>query len=37
LDRAVPTLGQHTFDVLSDVLGYDVERIADLAAAELLD
>ena len=32
-----PTLGEHTFEVLHDVLGYDADRVADLAAAELLE
>ena len=31
-----PTLGEHTFDILTDVLGYDSDRIAELAVAELL-
>ncbi len=31
-----PTLGEHTFDILTDVLGYDGDRIAELAVAELL-
>jgi benzylsuccinate CoA-transferase BbsF subunit len=35
--RAAPTLGQHTFEVLHDILGYDEDRIADLAAAEVLE
>ena len=30
---AAPTLGQHTFDVLSQLLGYSPERIEALAAA----
>lgn len=34
---AGPTMGQHTFEVLSDLLGYDGERIADLAAAGCLE
>ena len=34
---AGPTLGQHTFEVLQDLLGYDTDRIADLAAAEILE
>ena len=34
---AAPTLGEHTFEILTDILGYDVERVADLAAAELLE
>ncbi len=32
-----PTFGEHTFDVLTEVLGYDGDRIADLAAAELFE
>lgn len=35
--RPAPTLGQHAFEVLTELLGYDVERVADLAAAELLE
>ena len=31
-----PPIGEHTFEVLSDMLGYDGDRIADLAAAEAL-
>jgi crotonobetainyl-CoA:carnitine CoA-transferase CaiB-like acyl-CoA transferase len=34
---AGPTYGQHTFEVLSDILGYDADRIADLAAAGVLE
>ena len=34
---SAPVLGQHTFEVLTDVLGYDGDRIADLAAAEVLE
>ena len=30
---AAPTLGQHTAEILADVLGYDDERIAALTAA----
>jgi crotonobetainyl-CoA:carnitine CoA-transferase CaiB-like acyl-CoA transferase len=36
-DWAGPTYGQHTFDVLHDILGYDEDRIADLAIAEALE
>ena len=36
-ERAGPTMGEHTWEVLSDLLGYDADRIADLAAAELLE
>ncbi|WP_419840962.1 CaiB/BaiF CoA transferase family protein [Candidatus Poriferisodalis sp.] len=32
-----PTLGEHTFDVLSETLAYDSDRIAELAVAELLE
>ena len=32
-----PFLGEHTWEVLTDLLGYDAERIAELAAAELLE
>ncbi len=32
-----PMIGEHTFEVLSELLGYDVDRIADLAAAEVLE
>ena len=35
--RGAPTLGEHTFEVLADCLGYDAERIAELAAAEAFD
>lgn len=35
--RGAPTLGEHTFEVLTDLLGYDGDRIADLAAAEAFD
>jgi benzylsuccinate CoA-transferase BbsF subunit len=34
---AGPTLGQHAWDILSDILGYDDDRIGDLAAAEVLE
>jgi crotonobetainyl-CoA:carnitine CoA-transferase CaiB-like acyl-CoA transferase len=36
-DWAGPTYGQHTYDVLNGILGYDDERIADLAIAEALE
>ena len=32
-----PFAGEHTYDVLSGILGYDAEKIADLAAAEALE
>lgn len=34
---AGPTWGEHTFDVLCDLLGYDVDRIAELAIAQVLE
>jgi crotonobetainyl-CoA:carnitine CoA-transferase CaiB-like acyl-CoA transferase len=36
-DWAGPTYGQHTFEVLTDILGYDGDRIAELAVAEALE
>lgn len=35
--RRAPFLGEQTFEVLNGLLGYDTDRIADLAAAELLE
>ena len=32
-----PTFGEHSFEILTDVLGYDTDRIAELAGAELLE
>lgn len=34
--RRAPQLGEHTFEVLTEVLGYDGDRIAQLAEAEVL-
>ncbi len=34
---AGPTMGQHTFEVLSEFLGYDTDRIAEIAAAGCLE
>ncbi|MEL7157651.1 MAG: CoA transferase, partial [Actinomycetota bacterium] len=34
---AGPTLGQHTFEVLQDILGYDDERLGEVAAAGILE
>ena len=36
-ERAAPPIGEDTFMVLSELLGYDADRIADLAAAEALE
>jgi crotonobetainyl-CoA:carnitine CoA-transferase CaiB-like acyl-CoA transferase len=35
--RAAPPIGEDTFTVLSELLGYDTDRVADLAAAEVLE
>ncbi len=35
--RGGPSIGQDTFDILTEVLGYDGDRIAELAVAELLE
>lgn len=35
--RPAPTLGQHAFEILTEILGYDTDRVADLAAAEVLE
>ena len=35
--RGAPTIGQDSFEVLTEVLGYDVDRVAELAMAELLE
>ncbi len=32
-----PTIGEHVWEVLNGVLGYDADQIADLAVAELLE
>jgi|TARA_B100000959_G_scaffold286373_1_gene364738 crotonobetainyl-CoA:carnitine CoA-transferase CaiB-like acyl-CoA transferase len=37
VSAAAPTLGQHTFDVLEQVLGYDADQIAELAVAGVLE
>ncbi len=34
---AGPTYGQHSMEVLEDILGYDGERVAELAIAEVLE
>ena len=35
--RAAPTLGQHAYEILTEFLGYDDDRVADLAAAAVLE
>ena len=35
--RGAPMLGEHLFEVLSEILGYSEETIAELAAAECFD
>lgn len=35
--RGGPTFGEDTYEVLTEVLGYDADQIADLAAAEALE
>jgi crotonobetainyl-CoA:carnitine CoA-transferase CaiB-like acyl-CoA transferase len=37
ITHGAPTYGEHTFDVLTEILGYDGDRIAELAEAELLE
>jgi crotonobetainyl-CoA:carnitine CoA-transferase CaiB-like acyl-CoA transferase len=37
ITQAGPATGQHTVEVLTEVLGYDGDRIGDLFAAELLE
>jgi len=37
VDYGGPTLGEHTFEVLTETLAYDGDRIAELAVAELLE
>jgi benzylsuccinate CoA-transferase BbsF subunit len=37
VERAGPTFGQDVSHVLGDLLGYDIDRIAELAAAEVLE
>ncbi len=34
--HAGPTIGENTFEVLTDVLGYSDDEVADLAAAGAL-
>ena len=35
--RAGPTFGEDAFEILSENLGYDADRIAEIAAAGLLE
>jgi len=37
LNRGGPCLGEDNFEVLSELLGYSIDQIADLAAAEVLE
>ncbi len=37
ITQAGPTVGQHTFDVLLGVLGYDDEKLSELVVAEVLE
>ena len=37
VERGAPVIGEHTWEVLTELLGYDSERVVDLAAAELLE
>ena len=37
LNRGGPCLGEDNFEVLSELLGYSVDQIADLAASEVLE
>ena len=36
IERAAPSFGRDNFEVLTEILGYDGERVADLAAAGVL-
>ena len=36
IERAAPTFGRDNFEVLTEILGYDAERVAELAAADVL-
>ena len=37
IEHSAPTFGQHNFHVLETILGYNTDRIADLAAAAVLE
>ena len=34
--HAAPTFGQHSFSILTELLGYDIDRFTDLAVADVL-
>ena len=36
IDRAAPLLGEHTAEILADLLGYSKDRIAHLTARRIL-
>ncbi len=36
IERAAPSFGRDNFEVLTEILGYDAERVAELAAASVL-
>ena len=36
-ERAAPALGEHLYEVLTEHLGYDADKVAELAAAEAFD
>jgi benzylsuccinate CoA-transferase BbsF subunit len=36
-ERAGPLWGEHNFEILSDMLGYDADQIADLVIAGVLE
>jgi len=37
VDRGSPTIGEHSWQVLTEILGYDEDKVVELAAAELLE
>lgn len=37
VERCAPTLGQHTDQILTDILGYDQQRVGELRAAGVLE
>lgn len=34
---AAPTLGEHTFDILTELLGFDIDEVAEIAASGALE